>query len=158
TESAQATLALARFVKYTLADATNPDALAAVVEHYNVDVPPNHAPIFEAVAKLLEATLADTRRVDFDDQLWLPVQLTLPVETYDNLLIDECQDLSRLQQALAFRAAPTGRIVPVGDPQQAVNGFAGADAQSVPRLAELLTGSSRGLLDCPLSITFRCPR
>jgi DNA helicase-2/ATP-dependent DNA helicase PcrA len=158
TESAQATLALARLTKYTLTNATDPDALAAVVEHYGVDMPPNPAPVFGAVARLLEATLADTRRVDFDDQLWLPVQLRLPVETYDNLLIDECQDLSRLQQALAFRAAPAGRIVPVGDPRQAINGFAGADPQSVPRLAELLTGSPRGLLDCPLTTTFRCPR
>jgi DNA helicase-2/ATP-dependent DNA helicase PcrA len=158
TESAQAALALARLAKYTLADAADPDALAAVVEHYGVEMPPNHAPVFEAVAKLLEATLADTRRIDFDDQLWLPIQLNLPIETYDNLLIDECQDLSRLQQALAFRAAPTGRIVPVGDVNQAINGFAGADPQSVPRLAELLAGSCRGMLDCPLTVTFRCPR
>jgi ATP-dependent exoDNAse (exonuclease V) beta subunit len=61
--------------------------------------------------------------------IYLPVALDLPMPKYDLLLIDEAQDLSKCQQALAKKAGR--RLVFVGDPKQALYGFCGADSKSL---------------------------
>jgi DNA helicase II / ATP-dependent DNA helicase PcrA len=92
--------------------------------------------------------------VDFNDQIWLPVALRLPVFKYDLLLTDECQDLSKCQQALAKMAGK--RLIFCGDDRQSIYQFAGADSQSIPRLIEELRETERGVTVLPLTVTRRC--
>lgn len=91
---------------------------------------------------------------DFDDMLWIPHVLQLPLGTWDRVVVDEAQDLSTVQIELLLRTvAPGGRVLVVGDDRQAIYAFRGADAKAF----QLLT-SRLGAKTLPLTITYRCPR
>ena len=72
--------------------------------------------------------------IDFDDMIWLPVALNLPIPmTFDFLIVDEYQDSNITQQELALRFCPSGRMVIVGDRYQSIYQFRGADTMAIPR-------------------------
>lgn len=155
-EDGTATLALARLAKLTLADGGN-ESLTAIADYYGIDGANDE--VFGAVRELLARSAEQTAIIDYDDMVWLPVRLKLPVEQFDVLLVDEAQDLSAVQHGLVCRAATGGRVIPIGDRRQAIYGFAGSDPQSLPRLVEQLGApTGRGVRQCPLTVTFRCPR
>ena len=107
--------------------------------------------------------------LDFVDMLWLPVVMTGSValgevEKFGWIFVDEAQDLSRVGVELVrmFRATHAdsgrkGRIVAVGDPNQAIYGFAGADADAVRFLISPKNNSDRQTEVMSLSTCFRCP-
>ena len=91
--------------------------------------------------------------IDFTDMLWLPVEMNLPVPQYDNVFIDEAQDLSPLQLALVLKAwNGNGTFVAVGDRHQSIYAFAGASLRSVDEIIE-----ATGAIEMGLSICYRCP-
>lgn len=92
-------------------------------------------------------------KYSMDDMIWIPVVMNLNVPKSDILIIDEYQDLNRAQQELMLKAGR--RIVVVGDPNQAIYGFAGADTDSVPRMKKFLEEKG-GLTTLPLTVTYRC--
>lgn len=94
--------------------------------------------------------------IDYNDMIWLPVALGLPVFRYNLLIVDEAQDLNRCQQALARMAGD--RLIFIGDPAQAIYGFAGADCDSIPRTVRELGATRRGCEVLPLTVTRRCGR
>jgi DNA helicase-2/ATP-dependent DNA helicase PcrA len=90
--------------------------------------------------------------------VWLPHRLGVAPDQFDLLLVDEAQDLNRAQQSLALAASAVGRLVPVGDRNQAIYGFSGADCDALPRLTNLLDDAGdRGCRTLPLTVTWRCP-
>lgn len=92
-------------------------------------------------------------QVDFTDMLYAPLMLGLPPPAYDFVCVDEAQDLSPLTLALVMRIVNAGaRALFVGDPQQAIYAFAGADSRSIQRIT---TATAATVL--PLSVSFRCP-
>lgn len=97
--------------------------------------------------------MAKLGKYTMDDMIWVPVVMKLNIPKSDVLIIDEYQDLNRAQQELMLRAGR--RIVVVGDPNQAIYGFAGADTDSVPRMKKFL-GDKGGLVTLPLTMTYRC--
>lgn len=108
--------------------------------------------IVEWSIKLLKASNARVNSIDFDDMIYLPLLLDLRIPQYDNVLIDEAQDINATRRELAFRSlSPTGRLIAVGDPNQAIYGFTGADVAS---LAKITTRAEAAVL--PLSICWRC--
>jgi len=103
---------------------------------------------------LLLASLEELTRIDFDDQLWLPFVFSAESVQFDRLFVDECQDLSPLNHELVARTLkPGGRLVSVGDTNQAIFGFRGADAASMSTLAARFQTKA-----FPLHVTYRCPR
>ncbi|MEO1184871.1 MAG: 3'-5' exonuclease, partial [Cyanobacteria bacterium J06636_27] len=69
------------------------------------------------------------------------------------VLVDECQDLNEAQKKLVqILAGSNGRILAVGDPNQAVMGFAGADDNSYYNIVKSINA-----VELPLSICYRCP-
>lgn len=86
--------------------------------------------------------------IEYIDQVWLPTFL-LRSPIYDLGMIDECQDLSPLRLKLCRLLCKD--LVFVGDPDQAINAFAGADAHSFEKIEKI---SDKVL---PLKITFRLP-
>lgn len=110
---------------------------------------------FEVVQAALADALDDPRACDFDDMVWMPVRLDAVRPQFDTLFVDEVQDLNPAQQELALMSGD--RAVVVGDPRQAIMGFAGADERGFDTLRGLLAGGGRGCLDLPLSCCFRCP-
>lgn len=112
---------------------------------------------FHSHQQLLEAgnQLALRKRViDYTDMLYLPHEWNLyPVKRYRFLFIDECQDLSKSQFAVASKfGRKDGRILAVGDPHQSIYGFTGADIHSFDRVREYTNATSFTLTSC-----FRCP-
>lgn len=71
--------------------------------------------------KLLDASKADTSRIDFNDQIWFPIIMNLPPGRllYDYVYADEAQDLSPAKLELVLRAVKkNGRIFAIGDDRQ----------------------------------------
>ena len=146
--------------KLNLVDENDPEftsRLGELIAHHEVDVNGSA----QMVTSLVPQVLTECRNVDedwcidFNDMVWLPVALNMPMERFDLLMVDEAQDLNRCQQALARRAGD--RLVFCGDPHQAIYGFAGADSESMRRLEAELGDTDRGVRTLPLTVTRRCP-
>ena len=68
--------------------------------------------------------------------------------------MDECQDLNRCQIELSRQlAGKKGRLLYLGDPRQAIFGFAGAKCHSYQ-----LVKARSNCVELPLSICYRCPK
>ncbi|MFN8308964.1 MAG: ATP-dependent helicase [Chitinophagales bacterium] len=93
--------------------------------------------------------------IDFADMLYLPVLNKLtPIHKFDLLFVDECQDLSKSQFAIALKyVKKDGRVLAVGDPYQSIYGFTGADIESFNRIKSKLPN----IVTLTLSKCFRCP-
>ena len=89
--------------------------------------------------------------IDFTDMIVLPLFHKDMIPTYKYVFIDECQDLSRAQRELMLCAAKNGRFIAVGDRNQAINGFAGADCSSFDKIAD-----QPNTIELPLSVNYRC--
>ena len=93
--------------------------------------------------------------IDFTDMIYLPNVLNIDSVIgrfqYDFVFIDECQDLNTAQRELFLKTIkPTGRFIAVGDPRQAIYGFAGADVESFEMLKAIENTTS-----LPLSVCYR---
>ena len=100
----------------------------------------------------------DLSVVDFDDMIWLPVELDMNVKHYDVVFVDEAQDFNEVQRQLILKTCNGGRMIVVGDPKQAIYGFRGADSASMKLFQDTLSESPRGVKEFTLSITWRCPK
>lgn len=99
-----------------------------------------------------------TYKVDFTDMIYFPVYYKMippwSIREYlDYVLIDECQDLSELQQEFLKTLGNKSRFIFVGDEKQAIYGFAGADTKSIFKLTQRYD-----LEQLPLNICYRCPK
>lgn len=143
-----------RFVRLTLTNYHDQVEMSTMVERYNLDWQPNFAPAVKSIIEHGNRLAEDTGEIDFNDMLWLPHVLNLQPRQFGFIFVDECQDLSRAQLDLVLKSrAPGGRSLFVGDPNQSVQFFAGADCQSYFMIRDGLEA-----LELPLSICYRCPR
>jgi DNA helicase-2/ATP-dependent DNA helicase PcrA len=148
---------LVALAQSSLVDTNDGSALLALAAQYNVDIPEilSASSVHAIVTTALETGIQLGRQgvISFDDQIWLPVKFRMRPEAADFVLVDEAQDLSpaKLELALAARA-PGGRMLFVGDPAQAIYGFAGADCDS---FANIVKRTNAAVL--PLSVCYRCP-
>lgn len=145
---------LVGLVKVNLAGADQP-SLDHLIRNYDVELPNNVEQVYDLVPRVLDRAkdVARDGYIDFNDMLWLPIVLDLPIFQNDLFLGDEVQDWNRAQQAFAKRAGR--RLVLCGDPNQSIYGFAGADSDSMPRLLRELE-AARGCVELPLTVTRRC--
>lgn len=109
----------------------------------------------ELLAASTRAALAPFEwRIDFDDQLYLPILWNLQLPRYDWVLVDEAQDTNMVQRAfIQASLKPGGRVLAVGDPRQAIYGWRGASHDAI----ELLK-STFDAQELPLSVCYRCGR
>lgn len=91
--------------------------------------------------------------IDFTDMIYFPVMKKFTMRKFDWVFIDECQDLNAAQRELFLKCIKpeTGRFVAVGDPRQAIYGFAGADVKSFNLLKQI-----PNTIELPLSVCYRC--
>lgn len=85
-----------------------------------------------ALADLYSAAKRRHQRMDFDDLVVLGAEVAEPV--HGEVIVDEAQDLSAVQVAYVEALATHGAMTWVGDPHQAVFGFAGVDGGLFDRL------------------------
>lgn len=91
--------------------------------------------------------------ISFSDMVYQPIAQNMDLPEFKNVLVDEAQDLSPLLRAITLRASgEEGRVIAVGDPQQAIYGFAGADGNSFENIRK-----ATNALELPLSVCYRCP-
>lgn len=141
----------------------------AMVAHYNLQLNGDEKKIKELLPKVLDRSLLNLDdsqsytlspglfEIDFDDMIWLPVVMGIPLDKFDILFIDEAQDLNKSRQCLAVKSlAEDGRLIAVGDPKQAIYGFAGADAYSMRNLANEVGADD--VIHLPLTVSRRCPK
>jgi len=138
--------------KNTLIDYQNNEEVAKAANYYNVNYDPS---ILGVARSIMQKSIDITNYVDFDDMIYLPIAMNIPVKTFDNVFVDECQDLNRAQIEMILKMSkrPNGRIIAVGDPKQSIYGFRGADIEAMPRLKEVLDAK-----EMPLSVCYRCPK
>jgi len=169
TEGEIALYSLVNFCRLTLTDPNDREAVLSLIAERELEFPQHEQEIMlKALPVILEwgvkgAPTPDpktgqtgkwTEVIDYADMIWLPFVLDAEPKKFWFILVDEIQDLNLAQLHLILRCRkPGGRMVLVGDPQQAIYSFCGADARSWQKIAEM-TGAKQ----LPLSVCYRCPR
>lgn len=93
-------------------------------------------------------------KLDFDDMIWYPLVRKMPFPKVDYLLVDEFQDSNESQMEMVMRAKNShGRILAIGDPNQAIYGWRGAGTKGM----EIFADRTKATV-LPLSISYRCPK
>lgn len=133
------------------------DTLDDLCLQYGIEIPPEkRIMIYDCVPDAMQMSRSVKDAVDFDDMVWLPVVENMEVPKYKQLFVDEVQDLNPMQRELVLRAGE--RIVLVGDRNQSIYGFAGADMRSMDMFEEILGDTRMGITSLPLTVTRRCAR
>lgn len=91
-------------------------------------------------------------RIDFDDQIYMPALFGGSFPRFPLVMVDEAQDLSPLNHAILDKLV-VERLIAVGDENQSIYAFRGADTNSMSRLRARFA-----MRELPLSVSFRCPR
>lgn len=130
----------------------NADDIVDCAMAHDIDLSGDEA---EVVLKLMQWGIDQVTKIDFADMIWITVMKNLRVQTYDWVMVDECQDLSPMQNKLfQMMVEPkNGRFVAVGDRAQSIQYFAGAGNDSFDNIANL-----PNTIELPLSICYRCPK
>lgn len=117
-----------------------------------------HLPTFwESFIEIREESYeAPIIEIDFSDMIYLPVikNLSIPVHPY-YLMLDEAQDLNLAQHKLIDNLLNQGAVrrwIAVGDRNQAIYGFAGANSNSF----DLFLSKNENVVEMPLDICYRC--
>jgi DNA helicase-2/ATP-dependent DNA helicase PcrA len=147
---------LVSLAKATLAE--TPEDLDDIIDEFGLIDDPHEVKrqdVIRDAQELLLRAKTDPKCVDFDDMIWLPHALALAPRTYDRVFVDETQDLNRAQIELVMKACSRfdGRITAIGDENQALYGFRGADRDSIRNIIDRYEATV-----LPLSITYRCPK
>lgn len=133
---------------------------ASLLRHHGYSIDPVYFPtVIKMAREVLLHNLADEVSTDFADQKYFPVVKCpdghpLPGPKYDIIIIDEAQDVSSVDLELVKICLKAGGlVVAVGDPNQGIYGFRGADTKAFDRFRKEFDG-----VDLPLSISYRCAR
>ena len=103
---------------------------------------------------VLKAGLELTGKYDFTDMVYIPVLYGLITKIFDTLIVDEFQDMGRAQQEVCLLSS--WKRILIGDPHQAIYGFAGADQNAFDRLEKYLGDTLLGVTTLPLTVSRRC--
>ena len=130
----------------------NADDIIDCAMDHDIDLSGDEA---EVVLKLMNWGIDQTAKIDFCDMIWITVIKNLRVQTYDWVFIDECQDLSPMQNKLfqMMIEPKSGKFIAVGDRAQSIQYFAGAGNDSFDNIKNL-----PNTIELPLSICYRCPK
>ena len=153
-------LTLIDLARLTLSD-LSVESIKGIAYHHNLEGIHDFQRVSRAIASILiegQEQAINEHRIDFTDMVWLPVEWALNQKTwfrtYQFVLVDECQDLNAAQLELSLMLASSrGRMLYVGDPRQAIFGFAGADNYSYHKIVERTSAT-----ELPLSLCYRCPK
>ena len=126
------------------------NSLKEICYKHEIDILGNE---IERALKIISDSDNDISRFDFTDMIYWPAKYDhFQLEKYDYIFVDECQDLNKTQHKLIEKISHSNtRLIAVGDRNQSIYGFAGADTDSFNNLTNM---SNTQLL--PLSVNYRC--
>lgn len=130
-----------------------------IIMYYDIECIGNEAvdsvEVLEALNNYNENPFAHDEKfmIDFSDMVYLPcVQSKIRLDQYDEVFIDESQDLNKAQQVLVKKIIKsTGRFISVGDPRQSIYGFMSADINAYEDFK-----NQKNTVELPLSFCYRC--
>lgn len=94
------------------------------------------------------------RLVDFADMMYIPLKKGWRPIQFENVLVDEAQDLNRMQMMFAAKTVKWGgKIIFVGDTNQAIYGFNGSMPDGIKNIQRYFKAEKLSLDVC-----YRCPR
>lgn len=88
--------------------------------------------------------------LNFDEMIYWPTVEGIKPEPFHTVMVDEVQDLNILQRQFVS-LIPKERVIGVGDPNQAIMMFAGAENDAARQFTETFNAT-----EMPLSCSFRC--
>lgn len=142
------------FCKYSLQDA--PNQIDEIISNFGIDLcEMDRKQFISLVIKTLGLNKSETSKIDFNDMCYFPFIYNLPLGKFDFVFLDEVQDLNKSQMVMAMKACnPSGgRIIAVGDPNQALYSWRLADTTV---LNDIRKHPDTKVL--PLPISYRCPK
>lgn len=112
--------------------------------------------IMHAKQLLAKSDKMSKQEIDYADMVHIPATKNIKLKKFDYVFVDESQDLSTVQRALIKKIINpiSGRLIYVGDPDQAIYLFAGSDGNSFNNMSTVMEKTK--LL--PLSICYRCAK
>lgn len=146
---------LIRLTQLTLTDFNNYQEFVNLINYYDIPIQNNYHFWQQAVCDILEQGIKlASVEVSFDDMIYLPNILDLPIKSSNFLFVDECQDLNQAQLSLVMKAFNSStRGLFVGDKYQSIMGFCGADIHSIDNII-----NQTKAIQLPLSISYRLPK
>jgi len=140
-------------VRLNLADPSNKREVAKIARHHNISIE-EIFPFIETVIDRSNRIAKQNGEIDFTDMIYLPVKWDLSMYQNKWVFVDEAQDLNTCTRRVVKKMLRRdGRAIFVGDPRQAIYGFAGADSDSFEQIKEEFNTT-----ELPLNITYRCPK
>ncbi len=122
--------------------------------HYDIDF---SREICELAREVLIKSIVwsfQNKKCDWDDQVYIPTCWPASFDQRDVLFVDEAQDLSAIQHKMLKKALRRGgRMIAVGDENQAIYGFRGSLSNSISLLKEAFNLQPMGL-----TTSFRCAK
>lgn len=147
-------------IKGSMIDGRDVRGIRRLIDEYNIQFESSREEkqAISMVPAILNKCKTETGTIDFDDMIWLPLVNNYPLPHYPLLFVDEAQDFNEMQRELIVRVVNGGRCIIVGDPNQAIYGFRGADSNSMNMFRNRLERESeRNIVDLPLTVSWRCP-
>jgi superfamily I DNA/RNA helicase len=147
-------------LRYTLSYNKGPEKFQKLVEKYAIDIDLEDSELLDLYRKLVEFAIDDGNKkakylgiFDFADMIFLPCEFKLlSPNKFENVFVDECQDLSNAQLKVIMKHLKKGgRFFAVGDPYQSIYGFAGASPESFNNIKTIFKPVMFKLTNC-----FRC--
>ena len=150
---------LISLVKGSLIKGNDVKSINQLIDKYNINFGSDREEVIgiKAIPAILTLCKTQTHHIDFDDMIWMPLVNLYPLPQYDVLFVDEAQDFNESQRVLISKCVNGGRCIIVGDENQAIYGFRGADSQSIDMFRRRLETGTRKISEFPLSISWRCP-
>jgi DNA helicase-2/ATP-dependent DNA helicase PcrA len=133
---------------------TDEATLNKLCDKFSIEVNGSSDRIFELTRLALDENNKQLDKIDLDDQLYLTWKLKIPVKQYKWIFVDEAQDTNRVQIELILRSIKQdGHVIVVGDENQAIYSWRGADTKAMFNLKTALNAK-----EMPLSISYRNPQ
>lgn len=109
--------------------------------------------VIEVAKEVLKDSNRDFRNIDFGDMLYMPLLFDIPCIKYDWVIIDEAQDTNVARKLFLDKIIKndTGRLLAIGDENQAIYGFTGCESNSMQLIKDMFN-----CIELPLSVCYRC--
>lgn len=122
------------------------EAIKDLIQQYEIECEGRPDKVLDYAVRIVQRSIptpnAPLSEIDYDDMLYLPLILNLPFPRYDLVLTDESQDFNNCQISMLQKMVQDGaNIAFVGDPNQALYHFRGADADAFDNIGKSLKQS-----------------
>jgi superfamily I DNA/RNA helicase len=108
--------------------------------------------VIEIAKDVLKESNRDFRNIDFADMIYLPLIYDVQCIQYDWVIVDEAQDTNVSRKIFIAKVLkPNGRLIAIGDENQAIYGFTGAECDSMNLIKDMFNCE-----ELPLSVCYRC--